>query len=246
MAASGSFKRLLSNLRRNGKKEEDSQTSPKSVRLLSDKEKKKTLWQLGSAPSIAAQVHHVSSIPHTAKYHALMTQDTKSIGHDQILFAHGLICNMPYSQGSFFGAAPTIIPILQVVLSLDSRNLGINQPGDDIGRNVWQHTNEFLSRDGAFVRRTTPETASVVVAESFNEEIQCKFQKKRARDDLSLIHVWRWWLYFWGTHSRHWMFVGVSFLCLLFALPWESGKTNITHHVLLCMRLTCCRGRFDY
>jgi hypothetical protein len=175
------LQKAVERFKKKWQKEEDSQSSPKSVRLLSDKEKKKTLRQLGSAPSIAAQVHRVSSIPRTAKYHALMTQDTKSIGHDQILFARGLIRNMPYSHGSFFGAAPAIIPVLQVVLSLDSRNLGINQPGDDIGRDVWQRTNEFLSRDVAFVRRTTPETASVVVAESFDEEIQCNFQKKTSK-----------------------------------------------------------------
>jgi hypothetical protein len=86
-----------------------------------------------------------------------------------------------YEEHVLLTAIPTIIPVSQVVLSLDSRNLGITQHGDDIGRDVWQRTNEFLSRDGAFVRRTTPETASVVVAESFDEEIQCNFQKKTSK-----------------------------------------------------------------
>lgn len=94
------------------RKEEVAQSSPKSVRLLSGAEKKKSLRRLGSAPSIAARVHRVSSIPaipRTATYHALTTQHTKSIGHDQILFAYGPIRNMPYSHGSFFGAAPFML-----------------------------------------------------------------------------------------------------------------------------------------
>ena len=100
-----------------------------------------------------------------------------------------------YEEHVLLTAIPTVTPVSQVVLSLNSRNLGINQPGDGIGRDVWQRSNEFLSRDVAFVRRTTPETASVVVAESFDEEIQCNFQKKTSKD-LSLLHVRRWWLHF--------------------------------------------------
>lgn len=42
-------------------------------------------------------------------------------------------------------AIPTVMPVSQVVLSLDSSSLGINQgPGVDTGRDVWQRTNELL------------------------------------------------------------------------------------------------------
>ena len=42
-------------------------------------------------------------------FHALPTQNTESIGHDQCLFIDGPIRNMPYAHGSFFGAAPFML-----------------------------------------------------------------------------------------------------------------------------------------
>jgi hypothetical protein len=142
---------LLSRLR-----SEDWRHSTEPARSLHDSASRVALWQLFSnqlsgAGQAASLPIDVSMLPLFYEEHVLLT------------------------------AIPTVTPVSQVVLGLNSRNLGINQPGDGIGRDVWQRTNEFLSRDVAFVRRTTPETASVVVAESFDEEIQCNFQKKTSK-----------------------------------------------------------------
>lgn len=111
------LQKAVERFKKKRRKEEVAQSSPKSVRLLSDAEKNNSLRRLGSAPSFAEtkdnaqdrRAASISTILRTATYHALTTQDTKSIGHDQILFAHGPIRNMPYSHGSFFGAAPFML-----------------------------------------------------------------------------------------------------------------------------------------
>lgn len=87
--------------------EQDVSSSPTSVCL-----NKKMLPRAESDPILLTdeQVKDLrSGMKRRGTFHAMPTQETKAIGHDQILFAHGPIRIMPYAHGSFFGAAPFML-----------------------------------------------------------------------------------------------------------------------------------------
>lgn len=83
--------------------DDDEPTSPRSVSLILRPESDPTLMTTEQLRDVRKRTRQSNT------FHALPVKETKAIGHDQILFAHGPIEIMPYAHGGFFGAAPFML-----------------------------------------------------------------------------------------------------------------------------------------